>query len=395
MTVAAPPGNERYRSQSAHEATSRAVRLIWLALAFLLLAVIVGFGWDRAWHATHPFEDFWSPPHIFIYTTLAITAGILFRAVRDVEVRECFGREDISLPVAGLVPSALFLPVWGMVTIFSAGALDSIWHTTFGLDETGWSLPHAMLGWGLLLTLFGLVAARLAISGAPIGWFGRGLMALLVVSSVTGVLLGPLGGNNTPEVVLAIASLPVLANESEAQHTFRIYLEWNITRTAPLFVPVAALASGIALQLGRALVPSARGLLLIVTVTTLFSMSGELRTARYFGIEDDPQNWLPVPLLPALLAFLVCLAVRCPEMVAWLVAGLTFGVIATSWWEAPGFLSLVAAAVMLPGARIGVVLEKVIRSPTPLATRNLTLSFGLAAPLCLGAIDLYLRTNTA
>ncbi|HEX5940135.1 MAG TPA: hypothetical protein VFZ12_07220 [Dehalococcoidia bacterium] len=394
MTVAAA-GGERYQPSSSQAATSRAVRLTWFTLAFFLLAVIVGFGWDRAWHATHPFEDFWSPPHIFIYTTLAITAGIVFRAVRDNEVRECFGREDVTLAIFGPLPSALFLPVAGIVTIFSAGALDSVWHSTFGLDETGWSLPHAMLGWGLLLTLFGLVAARMAIAGAPIGWLGRGLLALLVVSSVTGVLLGPLGSNNTPEVLRAIASLPVLATESEAQHTFRIYLEWNISRTAPLFVPVAALASGMALRLGRGLVPNAFGLLLIVTVATLFSMSGELRTARYFGIEDDPQNWLPVPFLPAFLAFLVCRGLRCPETVAWLVAGLTFGVVATSWWEARGSVALVAAPVMLVGARLGGAVEGVIRSPTPVATRRLALTWGLVAPLCLGAVDLYLRANTA
>jgi hypothetical protein len=394
MTVAAA-GSEGYQSSNADAVTSRAVRLIWFTLAFLLLAVIVGFGWDRAWHATHPFEDFWSPPHIFIYTTLAITAGILFRAVRDVGVRACFGHDDVAIPLVGRLPSALFLPVAGIFTIFLAGGLDSIWHSTFGLDETGWSLPHAMLGWGLLLTLFGLMAARLVITGASVGWFGRGLLALLVVASVPGVLLGPLGGNNTPALVREVAALPVLASEGEVQHTFRIYLEWNITRTAPLFVPAAALASGIALRLGRGLVPNPFALLTVVTITTLFSVSGELRTARYLGIEDDPQNWLPLPLLPALLGFLIARLLRLPEAVAWLLAGLTFGVVATAWWEAPGYLSLIAAPALLLGANVGAWLEGIIRHPEPVPARNLALILGLAVPLCLGAVDLYLRANTA
>lgn len=34
-----------------------AYRLLWLAVP----AFGVGFGWDRRWHATHPFEDFFSP----------------------------------------------------------------------------------------------------------------------------------------------------------------------------------------------------------------------------------------------------------------------------------------------------------------------------------------------
>ena len=41
-------------------------RVQWLAVVFDILAFGVGFGWDRSWHATHPFEDFFSPPHLFI-----------------------------------------------------------------------------------------------------------------------------------------------------------------------------------------------------------------------------------------------------------------------------------------------------------------------------------------
>ena len=37
--------------------TDTAYRLLWLAVFFDLLAFGVGFGWDRRWHATHPFED--------------------------------------------------------------------------------------------------------------------------------------------------------------------------------------------------------------------------------------------------------------------------------------------------------------------------------------------------
>ena len=44
---------------------SAAYRLLWLAVAFDVLAFGVGFGWDRRWHATHPFEDFFSQPHLF------------------------------------------------------------------------------------------------------------------------------------------------------------------------------------------------------------------------------------------------------------------------------------------------------------------------------------------
>jgi hypothetical protein len=46
-----------------------AYRLLWLAVSFDVLAFGVGFAWDRRWHATHPFEDFFSPPHLFVYSS--------------------------------------------------------------------------------------------------------------------------------------------------------------------------------------------------------------------------------------------------------------------------------------------------------------------------------------
>ena len=44
-----------------------AYRLLWLAVLFDVLAFGVGFASDRQWHATHPSEDFFSPPHLFVY----------------------------------------------------------------------------------------------------------------------------------------------------------------------------------------------------------------------------------------------------------------------------------------------------------------------------------------
>ena len=41
-------------------------RLLWLAALFDVLAFPIGFGWDRRWHATHPIEDFFLPPHLSV-----------------------------------------------------------------------------------------------------------------------------------------------------------------------------------------------------------------------------------------------------------------------------------------------------------------------------------------
>ena len=35
-----------------------AFRALWLAVLFDFLDFGIGFGWDRSWHTSHPFEDF-------------------------------------------------------------------------------------------------------------------------------------------------------------------------------------------------------------------------------------------------------------------------------------------------------------------------------------------------
>ena len=54
--------------EEASAQVATAYRALWIAVAFDLLAFGIGFNWDRQWHQSHPFEDFFSPPHLFIYT---------------------------------------------------------------------------------------------------------------------------------------------------------------------------------------------------------------------------------------------------------------------------------------------------------------------------------------
>lgn len=76
-TVARPIG------ASAESDVGTVDRPFWFAVFFDFLAfgVGVGFGWDRRWHATHPFEDFFSAPQLFEPTRrrvlgFAILAGL-------------------------------------------------------------------------------------------------------------------------------------------------------------------------------------------------------------------------------------------------------------------------------------------------------------------------------
>jgi hypothetical protein len=62
---------------TATPGTRRAVLMVDLALLFLLAASVIGLGWDRRWHTTRVLVSFYSPPHIFIYTVLALTMSTI------------------------------------------------------------------------------------------------------------------------------------------------------------------------------------------------------------------------------------------------------------------------------------------------------------------------------
>jgi len=134
----------------------------WVSLILFFLAFGFGTTWDRAWHTNHPFEDFYSPPHLFIYTTFALSGLAFLSVLVSPRRREWFGPEvRVPLPssLARLgtrdleVPASLLLTLSGCATVAFGGMLDNLWHSTFGLDETAWSTPHAMLGWGILADL--------------------------------------------------------------------------------------------------------------------------------------------------------------------------------------------------------------------------------------------------
>jgi len=127
-----------------------AYRLLWLAVVLDLLAFGIGFDWDRRWHATHAFEDFFSLPHLFIYSMHLCTTITLAHIAFTPDLRRWFG-PTFRLPIVPFpIPGAIGLAAAGFGVVALAGVFDAIWHTTFGLDETNWSFPHSMFGLGPL-----------------------------------------------------------------------------------------------------------------------------------------------------------------------------------------------------------------------------------------------------
>src|SRR5947209_6380441 len=84
-------------SAATSAAAGRARTLLWVAFGFFVAGVGIGTGWDRRWHATHPFEDFFSPPHLFIYSCVLLTIGTVAVLAFSLALRRRFG-PDIAVP---------------------------------------------------------------------------------------------------------------------------------------------------------------------------------------------------------------------------------------------------------------------------------------------------------
>jgi hypothetical protein len=369
-------------------------RWLWACLAFFVLAFGIGTAWDRRWHTTHPFDDFFSPPHLLIYGAFATATFALWRATPGPEAEQTFGERLTDLPL-GLpltVPRGLALLSGAYVVIALAGVCDMIWHTAFGLDETGWSFPHAMLGWGIMLALWGFATAFLSKPGTR-HWALR-LAAWTVLLAVTcNVVAGPMARQGTVAVVQGIATIPVLAADPAPQHTFRIYEAWNVTRGNPAFLPAAAFGAGLALALALRLEARLSLVLIAATLATFLPVGGDLRTARYFDLARDPRTWFPIPIAFAALTWAALRFFRTPVHAAWGAAGLLFGVVVSAVWKQPGTLALAGAVVMPAGAGLGIWIGARLAVPDR-RVFGIVVALGIAVPAALGVLDLWLRSHT-
>lgn len=366
----------------------RAYRALFSAVVFAVLAFGVGAGWDRAWHATHPFEDFWSPPHLFIYSTNLVATLLVAWLALWPDLRRHYG-DPIRLSLGIQVPPALALALGGFLVIAMAGLFDSVWHSRFGLDETAWSFPHAMLGSGILTSLLGFVSCRLGLADRrPLASWAPALFALVLVSTIVGVLYGPLDNNRTLEEVRAIGRIPVLAADRNFQHVVRLEVAWDLTRSHPLFAPLSAFAVGLALAFARRLVGRTWVLLLVAAIATL--LGTDRRQAELFRMAVVPANWLPIPYVAP--APVVALFGRL-ERLAWFLGGVLYAALVASWWPTAPLSGVIAPFVMLLGAALGLRLHALVARPNANVV-PFVLGVGILLPAVTGTLDLFLRART-
>ena len=358
-----------------------AYRLRWLAVLFDVLAFGVGFAWDRRWHATHPFEDFFRPPHLFVHSMHFLATLTLMWITFRPDPRAQFGRAFRLFPFPFAVPGAIAIAGGGFVVTGIAGAFDAIRHSTLGLDETARSFPHSMLGRGIFVAFVGIVACRVALADrTPIGWPSALIFGFLLIAASIERVPGPFRNNINIGELEFIRRIPVLAAEPAFQHTIRIYEAYDITRLNVLFVPLAAMGAGLGIRLLQRFDPRP---VTLVALTALVSYTSP---------------WVPYIVPGAIFA----VAGRRVTSWRWLAAaGFAFGLVAaiislaiSKGAELPLFGAPVAMLTFAIGAWLADKVWTVVADPQRERVLALVVIAGVCVPAVTGALDLYLRAST-
>lgn len=147
------PLSEKEQNSLATSSSSPQIRYVVATGAIIAATFItIGLFWDELWHRLYGVgavvNDFFWRPHILLYAGMGINAifalGGMFLIMQRGKgtLRQRFRAE----PLVGLLTLAAGFQI---VT----APLDPMWHQIFGLDITAWSLPHLLLGTGLLAVM--------------------------------------------------------------------------------------------------------------------------------------------------------------------------------------------------------------------------------------------------
>jgi hypothetical protein len=216
---------------------------VWVMTFFLFLAGL-GAVWDREWHAYVGRDQFWTPPHMLIYSGVA-GVGLMALALVLIETfRYRHGAAGVNDTSTVLVlwffhaPLGFVITGFGALLALVAAPLDNYWHELYGIDIALWAPFHMMGVTGGLIGLVGMIyvfAAEAAIdrrSGntskrlagiSSLEWGALLVIASLMNFTLTGFLqfpiasVGPLSISTYPLPLVTIA-------------TFCFIGAWGLTR---------------------------------------------------------------------------------------------------------------------------------------------------------------------
>lgn len=287
----------------------------------------------------------------------------------------------------------------GYVILGFAGlALDNLWHTQFGLNETAWSFPHAMIGWGLLVLSLAFYACWHALQPQkPWRWWTYLLFVYPIVTLSIG-FVGPMSESRL--ITEASMAQPIFAMQESVVHRLRIMLTADLSRTNPHVIPLATVWAAMVVAFVRRI---DHRIWLFVVVVLLWQGSmpnSDVRAAQYLN------NFSVVPLAPALyagfplwtmgLAVLLLKPLRVPMRLIYGIAGFAYAAVWLGYVTTPDYglgWVLLAGPLAIIGGAIGTYaaarLEKLDtwRSILPL------LAAAVLVPLVTGMVDLYFRTT--
>lgn len=373
-------------------------RLFWVVFVLSLVTTFVGRAWDTWWHTNNAFDGFFSPPHLFIYGTSMLNVMLLTILVAVPELRCWFGA-TIRLPVLTVeLPGALVLVV-GSYTLQTFGGLvlDNLWHTNFGLNETLWSMPHALIGWSRLVGLFGFIGCALALHRhRPLSRHSTLLFGFFIIGITATTLLGPFYVNNSPNTVRAIMQTPVLSAQSDFLDVYHIYLDRGLDRGSPVAIVLGAFWTGALFAFLIRLDRRPHVLFSAALIWTVFTAFGDYTALKsltaYAAVPFQARDRLPLPLLPAVIVLLI----GKPAPIRWLAAGCIFGlcsVLATGY-SGQALIVVALSGIALPfGLWLGAWLYRQIDAPDRRGTLSILIGAGLIVPAALGLLDLYFRLN--
>ncbi|GCF07387.1 hypothetical protein [Dictyobacter arantiisoli] len=389
-----------------------AYRLLWVTFFFFFASTGAGKLWDRFWHATVRFDTFWSPPHFFVFVMTA-TSGLLVATIAFTPQLRAWYGPGIRFPfIPFKVPGSLVVLGGGLVALTITIMFDNFWHSTYGLDETQWSVPHCMLGWSWFTIIIGFIAARLAFQNyRPVNWITHLVMALLLLEFLCPAILGPFYLMYSPHLVNALKNIPIVTTEPSAQHMYRIYEHFGLTRqTHPLYIPFAALFAGTALALLRRLNMRKRVFLLAPLLWSVLLMGRDWYTLyflHYDGIRKiteigpillkEPSLWMPIPILIASVLYVLLRHTSFQDNRILIVTGIVFGICTFAIWHTAPWMLLLAlpAGATLPlGAWLGNFLYDIIEKPRLETLMRFLLATCAQIPAVLGIVDLFMRRAT-
>jgi hypothetical protein len=381
---------------------SRAKNWYNLVLWFTLLGTFIATLWDGFWHLTYPFDGFFSPPHVFGYSIAIIASLMISHILFTPSIRKWFGAGFKSPLVKFTVPGSIFLLGCGFVILGFAGlVLDNYWHSNFGLNETNWSLPHAMIGWAFVVMVLGFVACRIAIAKSenqPLGLGWRILFAYLVIIILARPIMGPFENNNSLQTIYASSLLPGLLATDEFQQVTQIYLDNNLSRNNLLAVPLATFWAGLGLAFATRLDNRA----LFILGIALISGNGDRNGAEFImnytnspvNLLANPANFAGFPLI--VLALIYVLVRRFSERWAWGLGAFVFA-LCVHWifGSVPGgeLMAIPATMLVFVGVALGKGLYDILAEPTTPKRIAPIILTALLVPCVTGLLDLYLRQN--